>query len=123
MAWILVGAGGAIGAIARHGLNGLLLRLGPVTPFPYGIFVVNVVGSLAIGLLAGLATSTRFNVSDDARLFLAVGVLGGFTTFSSFSFDTLTLVRDGHVGLALANAVGQVVLSLVAVAVGYRLAS
>ena len=95
MIWLLVGSGGALGAMARHGLNRLIHQHNLANTFPLGIFVVNVLGS-------GL-----------------VGVLGGFTTFSSFSFDTLALVRDGHLGQASWNVAGQVGLSLIAVWLGF----
>jgi CrcB protein len=81
---------------------------------------VNVLGSAAIGLLAGLLAGSRLDLSVEARTFLFVGVLGGFTTFSAFSLDTLTLVRGGQAMLAAWNVAGQVGLSLLAVGAGYR---
>ena len=122
MIWIVIGAGGAIGAMARHGLNHLVHQRALSSTFPLGIFLVNVLGSAAIGVLAGLLASNRLALSFPMRSFLIVGVLGGFTTFSSFSFDTLALMKDGHAGQAILNAAGQVVLSLVAVWAGFRLA-
>ena len=121
--WLLVGVGGAIGAVARHAVTGVVLRASSLAPFPAAIFIVNVVGSGLIGLLAGVAAGGRIHVSPDWRAFLAVGVLGGFTTFSSFSLDTLTLARGGYFAQALTNVVGQVVLSLLAALVGYRIGS
>jgi len=121
--WLLVGAGGALGAMARHGLNALVHRWILASPFPYGIFAVNVLGSLLIGLFAGLLGADRVHAQAEARLFIVVGVLGGFTTFSSFSLDTLALLRGGHVGLALLNSAGQVVAGGAAAFVGYRLGS
>lgn len=115
-----MGLGGALGAMARHGLVTLASRWPISGGFPVGIFVANVAGSLAIGALAGAMASLRLPASAETRAFLIVGVLGGFTTFSSFSLDTLHLVRTGHVGLALLNVVGQVGLSLAAAALGYR---
>jgi len=123
MTWLAIGAGGAVGAITRHALNQWVLRLNLVPGFPAGIFAVNVVGSAAIGLLAGLMASERVNVSADVRSFLIVGILGGFTTFSSFSLDTLALIRTGQPLLAALNVAGQVSISLVAAAIGYRLTS
>jgi CrcB protein len=123
MTWFLVGAGGAIGAMARHGLNHLVHQRTLSSTFPLGIFLVNVTGSIVIGLIAGLIASGRLHWTNPARTFVIVGVLGGFTTFSSFSLDTLALMRDGHPGLALWNAAGQVGLSLVGVWIGYRLGS
>ncbi|MCC7008450.1 MAG: fluoride efflux transporter CrcB [Acidobacteria bacterium] len=121
MTWLLIGIGGGLGAMARHALNGAVHRLAPGSIFPTGIFVVNVLGSAAIGLLAGLLAGARIDLRPDTRTFLIVGVLGGFTTFSSFSLDTFTLLRSGHLGLALWNIAGQVGLSLVALAVGFRI--
>ena len=123
MIWLLVGAGGALGSVARHGLNQLIHERNLSSTFPLGIFIVNVVGSAAIGLLAGLVGSSRWTMSLESRAFLIVGVLGGFTTFSTFSFDTFALVRDGHLAQAVWNAAGQVLLSLAAVSIGYRIAS
>jgi fluoride exporter len=120
MNWILVGVGGALGSIARHGLNQWVLSR-PTGGFPLGIFVINILGSVAIGVIAGAAASGRWTTSPEARAFLMVGVLGGFTTFSSFSLDTLTLIRSGQAGYAIVNVAGQVVLSLLGVAAGYSL--
>jgi CrcB protein len=121
MSWLMIGIGGAAGAIARHGLNTVVHRWWPSATFPWGIFVVNVTGCAAIGLVAGMIAAGRLHVEPETRLLLVVGVLGGFTTFSSFGLDTLMLIRAGHTGLALANVGGQVGLSLLAVAVGFRL--
>jgi len=121
MIWVLVGVGGALGAMARHGLNGLIHRQLLSAVFPHGIFVVNVIGSALIGLIAGVVASERIPVSPELRTFLVVGILGGFTTFSSFSLDTLTLIRTGHLGLAIWNVVGQVGLSLVAAGIGFKI--
>jgi fluoride exporter len=120
--WILVGVGGALGAMARHALNHLVHQRFLSSTFPIGILVVNVLGSFLIGALAGVIASGRFHVGYQLRTFLIVGVLGGFTTFSSFSFDTLALLRDGHQVQALANVMGQVGLSLLGVWAGFRLA-
>jgi fluoride exporter len=121
MTWILVGIGGGLGAVLRHAMNTWLHGWLLSTTFPAGILVVNVLGSLVIGLLAGGLAGSRFAWSAETRVFFFVGVLGGFTTFSSFTLDTLTLVRGGDLVLAALNVAGQVVLGLVAVGVGYRL--
>lgn len=123
MTWLAIGAGGALGAMARHGLNHLVHQRALGAAFPYGIFIINVAGSFAIGLIAGLAAGHRVELSYTARAFVIVGFLGGFTTFSSFSLDTLALARAGHAGQAFLNAAGQVLLSLVAVWAGFRLAT
>ncbi len=117
--WILVAAGGALGASARHALNGLIQARFASSVFPVGIFLVNALGCLTIGLLAGLLASTRLILHEQARTFIVVGVLGGFTTFSSYGLDTLVLARGGHGGLALANAVGQMVVGLTLVWLGF----
>jgi CrcB protein len=116
-----IGAGGALGAMARHGVNHLLQARFPA--FPAGIFVVNALGCLAIGLFAGLVASSRVQVGEVGRTFVVVGLLGGFTTFSSYGLDTLTLARGGHTGLALANGLGQVAVGLAAVWLGFSAGS
>jgi CrcB protein len=121
MIWLLVGVGGALGSVARYGLNRFVHQLPSAGTFPLGIFLINVLGSAAIGLLGGLTISGRLAAGLEARTFLIVGVLGGFTTFSSFSLDTLALVRAGQVGHAAWNVVGQVGLSLLAVWLGFTL--
>lgn len=123
MTWLLVGVGGGLGAILRHGTNVVVQRWLANAAFPTGIFLINVLGSGIIGLLAGLIASQQIVMSTEARAFVVVGILGGFTTFSSFSLDTLTLIKAGSTGLALVNVVGQVGLSLIAVIVGYRVGS
>jgi fluoride exporter len=117
--WLAVGFGGALGSMARHGVNMLVARrLGQPGP-PYATFVVNVVGCGVIGLLAGLVASERVVMTPTVRLFLFVGILGGFTTFSSFGLDTFTLVREGRLVAAILNTLGQVVIGLAALALGY----
>ena len=121
MIWLAVGVGGALGAIGRHLVNAAVQsRFGL---FPVGIFAINAVGCLAIGLLAGLLASSRLQLHETARVFLMVGVLGGFTTFSAYGLDTLTLARGGHTALAVGNALGQMVAGLAAVWIGFSLAT
>jgi CrcB protein len=113
---LLVAAGGAIGAAARY-LAGLWIvaRLG--ADFPWGTFFVNVTGSFLIGIV--LVLVERGALPPGARLFLAVGILGGYTTFSSFSYETLQLLGGGgSVGPVLFNAFGQLLVGLVAVYLG-----
>jgi fluoride exporter len=121
MIWLLVGLGGALGSMARHGLNHVIQQRNLAGTFPLGIFVINVLGSAAIGVFAGAVASGRLGVSLQTRTFVIVGILGGFTTFSSFSFDTLSLIRAGRIEAAMLNVAGQVLLSLMAVWIGYRL--
>ena len=115
MHWLLVFFGGGMGAAARHAINraGLAL-LGP--GFPWWTLAVNVTGSFAIGLLAGLFGAME--TGQNARLFLITGFLGGFTTFSAFSLDALTLWERGAPIQAGMYILGSVVLSLLAAAVG-----
>lgn len=122
MTYLWVGIGGALGSIARYSCASLAVRwLGPA--FPWGTLFVNVTGSFVIGLLASLVTAHgRAAVTGDMRAFLLVGVLGGFTTFSSFSLDTLNAARTGAWLTAGANVVGSVVLCLTAVWLGYLVA-
>ena len=101
-------AGGALGSGARYVLSSAVqARAG--TLFPAGTFTVNVLGSVVFGIVVGLATRPTF-ISEEARIFLLAGVCGGFTTFSSFSFDTVELIRAGQPMLAFANVALQVVL-------------
>jgi CrcB protein len=117
---LLIALGGSIGAVARYGLAGLVQRF--TTPyFPFGTFVVNIVGCLAFGILAGLAEQ-RFALGPAARAFLLIGVLGGFTTFSSFSFETFQLLRDAELMRATLNAVGQLAAGVFAMWLGFVLA-
>ncbi|MGF9691262.1 fluoride efflux transporter CrcB [Rhizobium sp. 0TCS1.26] len=113
---LLVAAGGAFGSVCRY-LTGLLMTrlLGPA--FPWGTLTVNLVGSLAIGFLTELV-ATRLNASAEMRLLIVVGVLGGFTTFSSFSLDTVALVERGQMPAAVAYVIASVGLSLVATFAG-----
>ncbi len=123
MSWLLVGLGGAIGSLARYGLTRVISSSQLFETFPAGVFLVNTIGSFVIGVLAGATASDRLTLSYEARALLFAGLLGGFTTFSSFSLDTLTLLRDGHTGQAFVNVVGQVGLGLAGAWVGYRVAA
>jgi fluoride exporter len=119
MQLIVIGVGGAIGALARYLLGGAVHRLMPGF-FPYGTFVVNVVGCVVFGVIVGIAES-RFAIGPIGRAFLLIGVLGGFTTFSSFTYETFELVRVGQVWPALINVVGQVVLGFLGLWAGFGL--
>jgi CrcB protein len=123
MAYLWVALGGALGSVARYGCSVLAARwLGG--GFPHATLFVNVAGSFAIGLLAALATSDgRPALGTDARAFVIVGVLGGFTTFSSFSLETLNLARSGALADAGLNVVLSVVLCLAAVWLGFAAAA
>jgi CrcB protein len=123
MVWLLVAIGGALGSMARHGLNHLVHQRTLSSAFPLGVFLINIAGSIVIGVIAGALASGRLHWTYPARTFVVVGILGGFTTFSSFSLDTFALVRDGHHLQALWNVVGQVGLSLIGVWLGFRVGS
>ena len=115
----LVFLGGGLGAVGRHLVGQASLRLiGP--GFPWGTLAVNIVGSLAMGLLAGFL-ALKVSATQEVRLLLATGFLGGFTTFSAFSLDFALLVERKAFGLAGAYAAGSVLLSLGAVFLGLYL--
>ena len=116
-----VALGGALGSMARHGVNRLVHGRWLSTSFPVGTVVVNLLGCLVIGLLAGLIASERIAMRANWREFVFVGVLGGFTTFSTFGFDTLVLARGGGVSPAALNVAAHVIGGLAAVWVGYAL--
>jgi len=117
---LLIAAGGAIGSMARYLLAGFVQRL--VTPyFPTGTFAVNVIGCLVVGFVGGIATM-RSDFSPEARLFLIVGLCGGFTTFSAFGWETFELISKDALVLAAVNIVGQFTAGLLAVWAGVALA-
>lgn len=120
--YLWVALGGALGSVARYWMtNAVALLTGP--RFPWGTILINAIGSFVIGLVAYLTTPVgRVPVSFDMRAFILVGICGGYTTFSSFSLQTLELVRTGYWLGAAANVVLSVVLCLVAVWAGYALA-
>lgn len=120
-AWVAIAIGGALGSLARHGVNHLVHVRLLTTRFPLGTVIVNLVGCFVIGLLAGTLASNRITLRFYGREFLIVGVLGGFTTFSTFGLDTFMLARTDSPGAALVNATVQTCGGLAAVWVGYRL--
>ena len=114
--FLIVFLGGGIGAALRHGVNRAAFHLWPA--FPAGTMIVNIVGSLVMGLLVGIFAANP-SLGQHTRLFLATGVLGGFTTFSTFSLDALTLWERGAYGPWLLYVGLSVVLSLLATAAGF----
>jgi CrcB protein len=120
-AYLWIAIGGALGSVGRFWFSGVVGRQFGET-FPWGTLLVNVFGSFVIGLLAALAEpgGRRF-IGPTGRQFLMYGVCGGYTTFSSFSLQTLELMRDGDWFKAGANVAGSMVLCLVAVWLGYAL--
>lgn len=120
---IMVALGGAVGSLARFWLAEALVALG-MTWFPWATLVANVSGSFLIGLIAALTgPDGRLLVSPDVRLFWMVGLCGGYTTFSSFSLQTLTLAQGGEWAKAGLNIALSLVLCLLAVAVGFAVAT
>jgi CrcB protein len=119
MRLLLVLAGGALGSSTRYLIAlWMVARFG--SSFPWGTLTVNVVGSFLIGVVATLADELGA-VSPDARVFLVIGVLGGFTTFSSFSLDTLRLAEGNELVRAVSNIAANLALGLVAVVAGVAL--
>ena len=112
---LLVAAGGAIGCVARYLSIAQISRLNP-SAFPLGTLLVNILGSLLIGVIMA-----KYGAQQSARLFLVTGILGGFTTFSAFSWDVLQLLQRGQHGWAIAYIGGSVAISLLAVVLGYQL--
>ena len=116
--FLLLAAGGALGTILRYSLSGAAYRvLGGV--FPWGTLVVNLAGSLLIGLLWGFFEIE--NLSSNARNFIFIGVLGGFTTFSTFALESFNLFREGELKLAAANVLVSNILGVALVFVGILL--
>lgn len=115
---LLVAAGGAIGALARYGIGRLL----PATGWPWATLGVNVIGGLLMGLLTGWLAFRGAGQGEGLRLFAAVGVLGGFTTFSAFSLETALMIERRQFGMAGGYALASVVLSVVALFLGLMIA-
>ena len=121
IAYLWVAIGGAIGSVGRFWLSGLVAAKFGET-FPWGTLIINVTGSFIIGLVAGLTlTPERVGMHPDVRIFLMVGICGGFTTFSAFSLQTLELLQNGELWPAAGYVVGSVVLCLIAVWGGWLL--
>jgi CrcB protein len=109
MNFLLVFVGAGLGGMLRHAVNMLTLRwLGP--NFPWGTFLINVTGSLAMGLVVGFLVHRNLP-GTGLRLFIATGLLGGYTTFSTFSLDTITLWERGQIANAMAYVIGSLILS------------
>ena len=117
-AFLLVGAGGALGAMARYAAALAIGRMVP-SAFPLATLLINIIGSVAMGMLMGLLARHLPAWQEDARLFMGVGILGGFTTFSAFSLDTVALIERGalaqaalYVGLSVVVCLGGLYLGL-----------
>jgi CrcB protein len=117
---LLVGTGGFLGSVSRYLLGGWTHAILPRVAFPVGTVVVNILGCFFIGLFAGFIEHKQL-FGPDARLFLLIGLLGGFTTFSTFTHETLALARDAQYLRAGGNVLLQVLLGLIAAWIGYGL--
>lgn len=108
---LLIGLGSFIGGVSRYLLSQLIQNKA-LSSFPYGTLTVNVIGCFLIGIIFGI--SERSGITDEWRLFLTTGLVGGFTTFSAFSYESISLMREGHTGSALLYMGCSVVLGLLA---------
>ncbi len=120
---LLVGLGGFVGAITRFQIGSLSLRYLPPTQFPWATFSINVVGCFLAGLVVAWLERANLNVyfySREARLLIVIGLLGGFTTFSAFGLETVSLIRTGQTTLALINVLGSVSIGIIALWIGMR---
>ncbi len=115
---LLVALGGSIGAIFRYLLSGWVQRWTESAAFPYGTLAVNLLGCLIIGLLSQLV-EVRNVLSPETRTFVFIGLLGAFTTFSTFGNETMHLLRDGELLLSLMNIGAHILFGLTAVWLGY----
>ena len=119
LTWVAVLVGGALGSAARHGVNILAPRLfGNATP--YATAVVNMIGALVIGVLAGMMDAHRLSMTPIERALYLTGILGGFTTFSSFMLDSLVLWQAGSTAKAVINLIGQLLVGSMLAYAGYR---
>ena len=118
MRFLLVGLGGAIGAMARYGVGLAAMRLAPGATWPWATLTVNVVGGLLMGLLVGWMAERAGAGQENIRLLGAVGVLGGFTTFSAFSLETVLMIERRQFGMAAGYVAVSVVVAIAALMVG-----
>jgi CrcB protein len=115
---LFLAAGGAIGTLLRYSLSGLTYKFFD-SVFPWGTLLVNLAGSFAIGLLWGFFDIE--NLSSNIRNFIFIGILGGFTTFSTFALENFSLFRDGEIKLALSNIIASNIVGIILVFAGYLL--
>jgi CrcB protein len=114
--YALIAVFGAAGAVSRYALDGWVSDM-THGQFPWGTFVVNLLGAFALGIVVALTTE-RLILSADWRVALGIGYLGSFTTFSTYTYESVKLAEDGVIGLALMNSVGMLALGLIAAALG-----
>jgi CrcB protein len=119
---MIIGIGGAIGSIARAGMSDLITRWAG-NDFPFGTVAVNITGAIVMGLLAGYGETEpgKLIFSPGARAFLMIGVLGGYTTFSSFSLQTFLLMEQGNLTGAILNVLLSVLLCVAGIWLGFTL--
>lgn len=121
--YLVIGLGGALGSMLRFGIGTFIDNCVQKTVFPWGTIMVNITGCFIIGFVATISsTEGRLMIPTLGRSFIMLGILGGYTTFSSFSLQTLTLAQDGQIGSAAANVLISVVLCLAGVWLGASLA-
>ena len=116
---LFVGVGGFFGSIGRYLLSGAVYQMFPNLHFPIGTTVVNILGCFLIGIATALV-EVRNLLSPEIRVFLMIGMLGGFTTFSTFGYETIALLRDGAFFTGLANVLIQVIVGISAVWLGFN---
>ncbi len=119
---LAVAAGGAIGAASRYLISGWVAHLARQSSFPFGTLIVNTTGAFVIGIVMGsTAAGGRFLLGPTARTFLTIGILGGYTTFSTFSYETIEALRLGDMRAALGNVAATVVVGIAACGLGLAL--
>lgn len=118
MNWLLIAVGGAVGSMSRFAMAQFVQKVSQVNYFPLGTFCVNMLGCFLIGIMFALADLKQV-LSPELRMFLMVGFLGGFTTFSTYGLESFTLMREGQFLFMLLNLLGQSILGLVLVYLGY----
>ena len=120
--FLLVAAGGALGSMARFGLGLVAARLAPNTGWPMGTFAANILGGLAMGIVVGWLAFKGGSHEETIRLFAAIGVLGGFTTFSSYALEAVMMIERRDYALAAAYVFGSAVLAVAALFIGLTVA-
>jgi len=113
-----VGLGGMLGSVMRYLISGWMQKISHSSVFPFGTMTVNIIGCLAIGLLGGFF-ETKEALTPALRAFIMIGILGGFTTFSSFEYETLHLLRSSEFFYAVINIIAQISIGLIFVFLGY----